>query len=181
LSTEAWHTETLTEGLHEGESLQPFVQAFDRWVTALGFHADMEDAYMTPLLPASATTRDNEAAHARLGQRVDTIRAYVQQLDDTVVTTRIRRHLFGKVVALRIDQDDHLEEEEAFVLPIIRERMLQAEQIDIAQRLLVDPQAQDTGWVLDWLVQDLTDTDRQALAALSTHFQPTLSRPEVTT
>jgi hypothetical protein len=90
----------------------------------------------------------------------------------------IRRRLFGKVVALRIDQDDHLEEEEEFVLPIIRQQMSQAQQLEMVAHLLLDSNAPDAewGWVLDWLVQDLTDVERQSLATLTVrldkvHFQ----------
>ena len=48
--------------------------------------------------------------------------------------------LFGKVVALRIDQDDHLEEEE-FVLPIIRQHIGETQQLEMARHLLLDPKA----------------------------------------
>lgn len=166
LSTDAWHAETMVESLEVGADLQPCLQALQYWERALGFHAAMEDAYMTPLLPASAAARDNEAGHQRLGQRLDDLRAYVRTIADQPVTARTRRHLFGKVVALRIDQDDHLEEEEELVLPLIRERFTEAQQCDMVRHLLFDPQASDTRWVLDWVGQDLTDLERQAFAYL---------------
>jgi hypothetical protein len=73
-------------------------------------------------------------------------------------------------VALRIDQDDHLEEEEELVLPIIRERLSATQQLAITQRLLFDLQTEDEGWVLAWLMQELTDTERDALTALTARF-----------
>jgi hypothetical protein len=73
LSAEAWRTETIAERLDIGEDLQPFLHAFNSWMKALSFHADMEDVYMTPLLPESPQARENEAAHARLAQRVEEI------------------------------------------------------------------------------------------------------------
>lgn len=173
LSADAWRTETTTERLEIGENLQPFLHAFDSWVTALGFHANMEDTYMTPLLPASPQARDNEAAHERLAQRLEEIWTYVREIDHHAVTARTRRRLFGKVVALRIDQDDHLEEEEEFVLPIVRERISTEQQLEMARRLLLDPQASDEGWVLDWLVHDLTSAERQVLADLIGRFDQT--------
>ena len=176
LSAEAWRTETIAERLEIGENLQPFLQAFDSWVTALGFHADMEDTSMTPLLPASPQARENEAAHQRLAQRLEEIRTYLREIDHDAVTTRTRRRLFGKVVALRIDQDDHLEEEEEFVLPIIRERIGEAQQLEMVRRLLLDPNAEDEEWVLDWLVQDLTDSERQVLIDLVARFDTTLPK-----
>ena len=62
------------------------------------------------MIVASTLARDNEESHQRLAHRMDEIRTYLQEVGEAaVVTTRIRRRLFGKVVALRIDQEDHLE------------------------------------------------------------------------
>jgi hypothetical protein len=121
LNVEAWRTVSLAERLDVGESLHPFVHAFESWEKALTFHAEQEDIYMTPLLPTSPLARENEASHQRLAHRMAEIRTYLQEVgEEAVVTTRIRRRLFGHVVALRIDQEDHLEEEEELVLPMIR-------------------------------------------------------------
>jgi hypothetical protein len=180
LSTEAWRTVSIAERLDIGESLQPFLSAFESWEKTLGFHAAMEDAYMTPLLPVCPLARDNELAHQRLAQRLEEIEAYVREIGDGVVTTRIRRRLFGKVVALKIDQDDHLEEEAELVLPIIRQRLSATQQLEIVQHLLLDPHSADERWVVAWLVQELTDTERHALATLTARFAST-SSPTVAT
>ena len=55
--------ETLVGQLEEGGSLQPFRQAFYRWVMALAYHADTEDPYMTSLLPDLPAARECELAH----------------------------------------------------------------------------------------------------------------------
>ncbi len=180
LSAEAWRAEAMAERLQIGEDLQSFLETFNSWIQALSFHADMEDAYMTPLLPDSPQARENEAAHTRLVQRVEAIQAYLEAISHQAVTARTRRRLFGKVVALRIEQDDHLEEEEAFILPIIREHFSPEEQSEMAERLLFDlnappnttPKATDeeSSWVLDWLMQDLTDVERRSLAHLTACF-----------
>jgi hypothetical protein len=172
LSTDAWRVETMAEQLAIGDTLQPFLHACDSWMKALGFHATMEDTYMTPLLPKSPQARDNEAVHARLGQQMAALQAYLQEIEPQAVTARSRRHLFGKVVALRINQDDHLEEEEEFVLPVIRAHISMEQQLEMARRLLLDLDApgEAGGWVLDWLVPDLTDRERQALADLTGRF-----------
>jgi hypothetical protein len=180
LNVEAWRTVTLAERLDVGESLHPFVQAFECWKKALTFHADQEDAYMTPLFPASRLARDNEESHQRLAHRMDEIHAYLQEVgEDAVVTTRIRRRLFGKVVALRVDQEDHLEEEEELVLPMIRERISIAQQLEIVRRLLLALGAEDPTWVVTWLMQDLTDIERQTLLALTARLASTPSAPLV--
>jgi hypothetical protein len=172
LSANARYVETMAERLVIGDTLQPFWHACNSWMTALGFHATMEDTYMTSRLPESPQARDNEAVHARLGQHVQALQASLQALEPHAVTARTRRRLFGKVVALRIDQDDHLEEEEEFVLPVIRTHISTEQQLEMARRLLLDLDAPDEtgGWVLDWLVQDLTDIERQALADLTGRF-----------
>ena len=172
LSADAWNTEAIAERLEIGEDLELFRQAFNSWIHALGFHADMEDTYMTPVLPDSPRTRENEEAHVRLVQRIEDIQAYLQEIGDSPVTTRIRRRLFGKVVALRIEQDDHLEEEEESILPIIRDIMGQEEQLRMAEHLLVDTQTgahvtcEQPGWVVDGLLQVLTDVERWSLKSL---------------
>jgi hypothetical protein len=73
------------------------------------------------------------------------------------------------VVALRIDQDDHFEEEVELVLPLLREHLTTEQQLEVVAHLLHDPQASgsEAGWVLDWLSHDLTDTERQSLASLA--------------
>jgi hypothetical protein len=167
LNAEAWRTVSLAERLAIGESLHPFRDAFERWEQTLTFHAEQEDRYMTPLLPASALARDNEQSHQGLAHRMAAIRTALHEIGEEVVTPRIRRRLFGHVVALRIAQEDHLEEEEDLVLPIIRERLSVAQQGEIVQRLLRDPQAADPTWVVTWLRHALTETERHAVAALA--------------
>jgi hypothetical protein len=131
---------------------------------------------MTPLLSTSALARANERSHQRLAHQMAPIRAYLQEIGAAVVTPRIRRRLCGHVVALRMDQEDHFEEED-LVLPLIRERLSVAQQGEIVQHLLYDPQAEAPTWVVTWLRHDLTDTERHALVALTA---PWVSTPSAT-
>ena len=165
LSGEAWRTEVIAERLALGEDALMFQHSFNSWIHALSFHADMEDANMTPRLPTSTLTQENEEAHVRLEERAEEIRRYLQELGDQPVTARIRRRLYGMVVALRIEQDDHFEEEEELVLPIVRDHCSREEQLRMVARLLLDPEP-EMNWVIDWLKQDLTDVERQSLASL---------------
>jgi hypothetical protein len=82
------------------------------------------------------------------------------------VTARVQRHLLGKVVTLRVAQDDHLENEEELVLPLIRQRLSDTQQGAVARRLLLDDTAQDALWVLDWVALHVPATESQALSAL---------------
>src|SRR5207253_6310920 len=136
---------------------------------------------MTPLLPASALARDNEMSHQRLAHRMAAIRSSVRESELEAVTARTRRRLFGHVVALQIAQDDHLEEEEELVLPMIRERLSAAQQGEIMHRLLRDPQAADPTWVVTWLRHELTETECHLLGTVTARWAHTSSATVVPT
>jgi hypothetical protein len=52
-------------------------------------------------------------------------------------------------------------------LPAIRQQFSEAQQFDMARRLLLDREAQDAGWLLAWLTPHVTATERQLLADLA--------------
>lgn len=218
LSAEALRVEKLIEQLEPGGSLQPFRAAFNLWASALMYHADVEDQYMTAPLTNCPPARTNEAEHAELArmlaelpvllekddtrgleQRVKEAMAVLteaqhvelmQKLEDvlavlngeigkTRVIARTQRHLYGKVVALRICQDDHLENEEAFVLPEVNARMSDARQLALARRLLIDESSQDPRWIVDWVAQALTPEERTLLSTLEARFSSMPTAGEV--
>ena len=116
----------------------------------------------------------NQVQHEELTQRLEDVMAVLsQEIGKTRLIDRTKRHLFGRVVALRIAQDDHLDNEEAFVLPEVRQRMGQAQQDDVARHLLLDAEAQDPGWVLKWMTQYLTLGERRLLNRMATRISPT--------
>jgi hypothetical protein len=166
LRAEAANAEATVRALTIGGSFRPFEQAFQRWATALEYHAVMEDTYMTaPLDRVSART--NEAEHKRLTDLLVDLQIYLREVGESAaVTARMRRHALGKVVTLRVTQDDHLEEEEERILPVILQQFSEVQQFDMARRLLIDREAQDTGWPLAWLTPSMTATERQLLTAL---------------
>jgi hypothetical protein len=166
LRAEAAHAETLARSLALGGNCEPFRQAFLRWATALEYHAVMENTHMTAALDRPSA-RTNEAEHQQLTELLGDLHAYVQTVGQAAVTERARRHLLGKVVALRVAQDDHLEEEEERILPVIKEYIRTAQQQEMAQRLLIDQDAQEPGWVLAWLTPYITATERQLLTELT--------------
>ena len=170
LRAEAAHVQRVAEQLEEGGSLEPFRQAFYRWVLALSYHAEAEDAHMTPLLPAATAARECEEAHRRLAERLEAIQVCLtEEIGRTMLIARTQRHLFGTVVLARIAQDDHLEEEEAFVLPVIRRQLSVAQQREIIGHLLVDQAAEDPRWPLDWLTDHLRPGERRVVADLAAH------------
>jgi hypothetical protein len=181
LRAEAARVEQVASQLQEGGTLQPFRHAFYRWTTALAYHADTEDSYMTALLPDSPAAREGELAHQRLADRLEDIqRCLTEEIGRTMLIARTQRHLFGAVVLARIAQDDHLEEEEAFILPVIRRGLSAAQQDEIIGHLLIDQEAEDPRWHLDWLHDVLPPRERRLLADLAAeHYETCPSgRPE---
>lgn len=169
LRAEAASAEAAVRALALGGSFQPLVQVFQRWATALEYHAAMEDTYMTAPLDRVAA-RTNEAEHRRLTELLAELGTYLRALPGpAAVTARTRRHALGRVVALRVAQDDHLEEEEERILPLIRQQISALQQCDMARRLLIDREAQHAGWPLAWLVPHVTAIERQWLTALVGH------------
>jgi len=166
LRAEAARAEEVIRALEIGNSFQPLAQVFQRWASALEYHAVMEDRYMTaPLDRLSART--NEAEHQHLTELLADLQTYLCEVHEpAAVTARTRRHALGKVVGLRVAQDDHLEEEEERVLPVIRQQSSESQQFDIARCLLLDREAQDPGWLLAWLTSHVTATERQWLTTL---------------
>ncbi|MGE3538023.1 MAG: hemerythrin domain-containing protein [Candidatus Tectimicrobiota bacterium] len=172
LRAEAAYVEEVVRGLEDGASLTQLLQDCTRWATALEYHAVMEDTYMTaPLDRPSA--RENEAEHKRLTELLAELQHMLQDATQlTPASARQRRHLLGKIVELRVAQDDHLEEEEERMLPFIRQHVSATRQLDMAGRLLFDQDANDSQWVLDWLMPHITALEHQLLTELTTRYAP---------
>ena len=167
LRTEAAELEESIRRLESEDSLQLIHLDFTKWAAALMFHAEQEDQYMTPLLADCEPARDGEREHAGLVERLeDVVRVLDEEIGKTKLIARTQRHLFGAVVALRIAQDDHLESEEAFVLPVVWERLDETQQLDIARYLLIDENSANRRWSLDWMTQRLNPAEREALVGL---------------
>jgi hypothetical protein len=97
-----------------------------------------------------------ELAHQRL-----------EEIGRTMLIARTPRQLFGAVVLARIAQDDHLEEEEAFILPVIRRQLSTTQQEEVIGHLLIDQEAEAPRWHLDWLREMLPPREGQCLVDLA--------------
>ena len=158
-----------------GGSLQPFKAAFSSWASALEYHAEKEDSLMTGPLADSAPARENEQSHRRLEERMEDVLACLnEEIGRTHVIPRTRRHLYERVVALQVAQNDHLEEEEEFVMPIVQEQISQKRQMEVARSLVIDEDAEDRSWVLTWMAQALLPEDRHLARDLRTRFSTAL-------
>ena len=111
------------------------------------------------------------AQHVELMERLqDVLEVLNGEIGKTRVIARTHRHLYGRVVALRITQDDHFENEEAFVLPEVRDSMNETQQLYVAKKLLVDEESEHPRWILDWLEKELTPGERKLLADMEAQF-----------
>ena len=73
-------------------------------------------------MPGRKPARDYEKEHAELFEKLENVvRVSSDEVDKTRVIARTQRQLYGVVVALQLAEDDHLQIEEAFVLPEVRE------------------------------------------------------------
>ena len=114
----------------------------------------------------------HDEQHTELMERLEDVLAC---LDDEIGRTRVigrtRRHLYGKIVELKICQDDHLESEEAFVLPEVRERLSVAQQLELARKLLVDEGSDNPEWVYDWVARSIDSNQQSQLAQLRAQYE----------
>jgi len=63
------------------------------------------------------------------------------------------------------------------VIPLIRENLSVESQVDLIGELLVDREADDKRWLLDWIAQDLAPNENKLLFELETRInqaQPTV-------
>ncbi len=72
---------------------------------------------------------------------------------------------------MRVLEFDHFENEEAFVCSIVRDQMTEAEQLDVARRLLIEDGAEDPRWIIDWVAEELEPAERQLLLDLESRFR----------
>jgi hypothetical protein len=183
LRGEADRTVELARCLEDGCSLQPFKLAFTAWATAIMYHAEKEVG--TEMTKSVDDTR-KAAAHdpnervkwailekeddeySRLLEGVmDVMTVLEEDIGATSVISRTNQHLYGQVIALRVAQEDHLETEEAMVLPLLRENLSPECQLEVVGSLLVDQDADDQRWVLDWISQDLTSGENELLLEMA--------------
>jgi hypothetical protein len=72
----------------------------------------------------------------------------------------------GHLLALCVEHDDHLESEEDLVLPLVRQRLSEAQQCVLGWRLLCYSRSQEAGTIRSWIIAALTTAEQQALATL---------------
>lgn len=183
---EAARTVELARCLEDGCSLQPFKLAFTAWATVIMYHAEKEvGTLMSKSLDESrcaaahgpiervkwAVLAKEGAQYTRLLTAVmDVMTVLEDDIGSTSIISRTKQYLYGQVIALRVLQEDHLETEEAMVIPLIRENLSVESQVDLIGELLVDREADDKRWLLDWIAQDLAPNENKLLFELESRI-----------
>jgi hypothetical protein len=113
----------------------------------------------------------DEEQHNELSSSMQEVEEYLKQaIGQERVTARTRRHLHGKVMALRMLEFDHFENEEAFVVTEVREHLTVDQQMEIANHLLIDSESENPRWIIDWLFSELDADDREIISSLESRF-----------
>lgn len=112
-----------------------------------------------------------EEQHGELVERLEEVMEVLNgEIGHSRVVARTQRHLYRCLVGLRVAQDDHLECEEEFVLPKIRETFDEAAQLEMMRTLLIDDEAEDPMWVMNWVSERLFLEERGYLKELAARF-----------
>ena len=110
--------------------------------------------------------------HSEVVEKLEAVEEVLKkEIGEDRVVARTRRHIYSRVMALRVTEFDHFENEEAFVVSVVRERMNEQEQLEVAKRLLIDEEAEDPRWIIDWLAGELTLAERRLLSDLEALFR----------
>lgn len=113
----------------------------------------------------------DEQDHADLDIKVsDVENALTSALGEERVLARTRRHLYRSIMALKVAEFDHFENEEAFVLPMVKEQMTRTEELQCARKLLLDDASDNPRWVIDFMYAELQDDDKSLLSLLESEF-----------
>ncbi|MCH7626801.1 MAG: hypothetical protein IIC83_12835 [Chloroflexi bacterium] len=115
----------------------------------------------------AAMVAHEDRTHMELLEAIeDVLEILNSEIGKTSIITRTKQHLSRQVVTLRIVQEDHLETEEMLVMPLLRAKMSEADQLRAAGAMLLDPDADDPHWVLDWVSSALSQEHQRLLSQL---------------
>lgn len=114
----------------------------------------------------------HDEQHEQLLEKLEDVLSVLNdEISKTSLVARTRRHLYGKIVALRICQDDHLESEEYLVLPEIETNLDMEQKKTLVNRLLIDNDSDDPQWILDWMKTRSTQKDADVLDGIVEAFR----------
>ena len=105
--------------------------------------------------------------HAELMGKVEEVETVIKQaIGEKKVLVRTRRHLYESVVSFKVTEFDHFENEEAFVLPLVKDQMSDSEELECVRKLLFDDESVESRWIIDFIAGELEDNERELLNEL---------------
>ena len=108
-----------------------------------------------------------DAEHKALAHNLQEVENLLKkEIGQDKVIARTRRHLYQLVMALRVLEYDYFENEESFVLPLVREGFSEERQLEMIERLLFDGNTESPRWIIDWMASELAPTQRGLLLDL---------------
>lgn len=136
----------------------------------LGFLEKGDDAALSESMKATVLVLE-QGEHVALEEKLLEVQeALKKEIGQSRVVARNRRHLYQKVMALRVLEFDHFENEVAFVLPLVREVFEEKQELEMVRRLLIDDEAENPRWIIDWVASELTPGERDLLSDLEARF-----------
>ncbi|MDA1349224.1 MAG: hemerythrin domain-containing protein [Chloroflexi bacterium] len=114
-----------------------------------------------------------EEQHKEVVEKLEAVEEVLaEEMGHDRIVARTRRHLYSRVMALRVTEYDHFENEEAFVVSLVRDEMTEQQQLEVARHLLIEDEAEDPRWIIDWVASELSPGEERLLADLEARFQP---------
>ena len=97
--------------------------------------------------------------------------AIIETLGEQTILRRSIRHIYRSIFDFIVVEFDHFENEESFVLPLVHDQMSYAEELECVRKLLIDDDSDNPTWILDFVRENLVDSDRKLLDEISENFQ----------
>ena len=130
-----------------------------------GDSAELEDSVKQMILNM------DEDQHGDLLEHIEDIKNILKRnIGNERIVARTRRHLYRKVMAMRILEYDHFENEEAFICPMVKEYFDAAQELELARRLLIQDGAEDPEWVLRCVLSEIRPGERTLLKEIVSRF-----------
>ena len=106
-----------------------------------------------------------QAEHDELLEAVQAVLTLLsEEIGRTSVIARTIQHIQRLVIVLNITHEDHLDSDDALVLPLLRGGIDEGQQLEIERRLLIDDAAENPRWMIDRLLENLSPAEQTPLA-----------------
>ena len=131
-----------------------------------------KDSMVKPLAKSLAQVYKNVVRCADCGNLkvMDKISAVQNSIVEAFGAEKLKarslRGLYQSVLDLKVVEFDHFENEEAFVLTLVREQMTYDQQLQLTEKLLFDSTDQNENWIVDFLFSVLDDEESRLLQEL---------------